>query len=501
MIRKTISKILLIAIMVTMVIGALGQTSVRAAKKTESITLALSKARVIKNGTSYEDKGAYALNTGSNHPIYQIVKLENGNKAGTNFLCVNATRGVTWNNNTVGTGVTYDTSYDLATDKSDIASLTAAYNNVAGTYYTQVMWLLDNILIGDYTNDDVNELLAKAGIVYEDRGASFNGGPVGKAYYFDETKIKAINSSSAFVDTDATLYKQLYGNSAGKGGYWYADSTGAKKDAKLSKELIEAVEQAAVWYFTNHGNTEYDAYTTDKTVAAPKAFLRYADGSDWKLLANQTTAGKEENSSGTIVDFDAPTGAMLQEQASILYNYLIDAANKAATDGYTTKAKGTINIEFAGSSTDSKIVNSGSNYKVGPLKVTTDNATINDVVVTSGTSTTAISGVTLQNASGTTIEKPTSGQNFYVLVPKSSVNGTIKVKATAKTTHVEKKFRIKEVTNDSQAEQGVVEVTPKTENINDEIDIPLEKQFDLALRKTIVKIVDKNGTTKSILNS
>ena len=439
MIRKTISKILLILIMVTMVIGALGQTSVRAAKKTESITLALSKARVIKNGTSYEDKGAYALNTGSNHPIYQIVKLENGSKAGTNFLCVNATRGVTWNNNTVGTGVTYDTSDDLATDKSAVAGLTAAYNNVAGTYYTQIMWLLDNILLGtDYTSSDVNELLAKAGIVYEDRGGSFNGGPVGKAYYFDETKIKAINSSSAFADTDSDLYLQLYGNSAGKGGYWYADQNGAKKDVKLSKELIEAVEQAAVWYFTNHGNTEYDAYTTKgvkvdgKTyeddygntsdAVAPKYFLRYADGSEWKLLANKTTTGVDNG-----ITVTAETGAMLQEQASILYNYLIDAANKAKNDGYTTKAKGTIEIEYTGSSTDKKITEDGDNYKVGPLKATANNATINEVTVTSGTSTTATSGVTLQNASGTTITKPTSGQNFYVLVPKSSVNGTIKV--------------------------------------------------------------------------
>ena len=495
MIRKVISKILIIAIMVTMVVATVGQTSVNATKKTENITLALSKARVIKNGNSYENKDAYALNTGSNHPIYQIVKLENNQTTGTNFLCLNATRGVTWNNNTVGTGVIYDTSYDLATDKSAIAGLTAAYNNVAGTHYTQIMWLLDNILIGDYTDEDIDDFLANAGIVYEDRGGSFNGAALGKTYYFDETKIKAKNSSSAFADTSSELYSQLYGNSAGKGGYYYADSTGAKKDVKLSKELIEAVEQAAVWYFTNNGNTEYDCYTTDKTVATPKYFLRYANGSDWDLLANKTTQGKDNG-----IDITVNTGAMLQEQASILYNYLIDAANKAKNDGYTTQAKGTIKIEFAGSSTDSKIVEEGSNYKVGPLKVTTTgNTTINGITVTSGTST--ISDVTLKKASNNeTITKPTSGQNFYVLVPKSNVNGTIKVKATAKTTSIEKKLRIKEVTNDSQAEQAIVEVTPKTENINDTIDIPLNKQFDLALRKTIVKIVDNKGTTKSVVN-
>ena len=522
MIRKIINKLLIIVIMVTMIIATIGQTMVRASKKTESISLALSKARVIKNGTSYEDKGAYALNTGSNHPIYQIVKLENGNKAGTNFLCVNATRGVTWNNNTVGTGVTYDTSYDLATDKSEIEGLTAAYNNVAGAYYTQIMWLLDNILIGDYTDSDVNSFLDKAGIVYVDKndGAAFNGGPLGATYYFDETKIKAVNPNSAFADTDSTLYKQLYGNSYGGGGYYCANSTGAKEDIRLSKELIETVEQAAVWYFTNHGNTEFDCYTqggvqastisginnglttyTDETTGTsseavvPKYFLRYADGSDWKLLANQTTEGVDNG-----IPVTAPTGAMLQEQASILYNYLVDAANKAAADGYTPQAKGTINIEYAGSSSDDKIVEDGDNYKVGPLKVTTTgNTTINGVTVKSGTNT--ISDVTLKKASNNdTITKPTSGENFYIIVKKSDVTGAINIKATATTSSIEKKLRIKEVTNDDQAEQAIVEVTPKSENIEKEIDIPLNKQFDLALRKTIVKIVDSNGTTKSIVN-
>ena len=502
MIRKVISKIVIIAIIAVMMIAIAGQTLVNAAKKTESITLALSKARVIKNGNNFENKEAYALNTGSNHPIYQIVELEGNETKGTNFVCVNATRGVTWNNNTVGTGVTYDTSYDLATDKSAIAGLTAAYNNVAGTYYPQIMWILDNMLIGDYSDEDIDDFLAKAGIVYVDKGGSFRGAALGKTYYFDETKIAAVNSNSAFVDTSKELYLQLYGNSAGKGGYYYADTTGTKKDVKLPKELIEAVEQAAIWYFTNHDNTQFDCYTTDNTVAAPKYFLRYANGSNWELLANRTTPGKEENTSGNLVDFDAPTGAMLQEQAAILYNYLIDAANKAANDGYTTQAAGTINIKFAGSSTDSKIVEDGDNYKVGPLKVTTTgNTTINGITVTSGTSTNAISGVTLKGANGTdTITKPSSGDNFYVIVPKASVTGNIKVKATAKTTAIEKKLRIKEVTNDENAEQPIVEVTPKNENINDTIDIPLNKQFDLALRKTIVKIVDKNGTTKTIKN-
>ena len=520
MVKNKIYKILISIIISIMMITIIGKTITLAEVKTEDIDLALSGVRVIKNGTSFDSSStrAYALNTGSNHQIYQIVSLKkNGGQtvtSGTNFLCVNATVGNTWNNNSVGTAVTYDTSYDLVSDKSAIQSLRTEYKNVVGDKYTQVMWLLDHFLLGtDYSNDDIDELLEKAGIVYEDKGGSFAGAPLGKTYYFDETKIKAINSSSAFADTDSDLYKQLYGNSAGKGGYYYADQNGAKKDVRLTKELIETVEQAAVWYFTNYktgNNSEYNCYTSSGVSAStidglnedqqtydganavvPKYWLRYKDGNTWKLLANETVTG---NDSGTEVT--GHKGAMLQEQASILYNYFIDAANKAANDGYTSQTKGTIKLEYTGSNTDQKIVEEGNNYKVGPLKITvTGNTTISGVTVTTGTSETALSGVTLKNSSGTTITKPTKGQEFYVIVPKSAVNGKINVKATANTNAVEKKLRIVK----DKLEQPVVEVTPSNEKIEDKIEIPLNKQFDLALRKTIVKIMS-NGTEKSILN-
>mgnify|MGYP007122055257 CR=1 FL=1 len=407
MIRKTISKLLIIAIMVTMVIATVGQTVVNAA---ESITLALDTNRII-NGNKKE---AYALNTGSDHTIYQIKEDgTTGTNTNTNFLCLNATVGNGWDGSSIGTPVTYDRSIDLATEEIwNMNDLASAYKNVLGTngrYKGQIMWLLDNMLIGSYyegntkkayTESDIDEFLAKAGIVHEDKGGTIAGiGPKGKLYYFDKSKIEAVNSNSVFANTNSEVYSSLYGI---MNGYYYIDADNNIQDVKLTQELIEAVEQAVIWYFTNNGNTQFNAthtYTTSSD-SEPKAFLDYADGSEWKSLSQKTINGK-------------PTGKMQQEQASILYNYLIDAANHYGPT-YETKAKGTIKIEFAGSSTDNKIVEVGENYKVGPLKVTTtENTAINGITVTSGTSTTAISGVTLQNASETTITKPTSGQNFY----------------------------------------------------------------------------------------
>jgi len=511
MIRKTISKLLIIAIMVTMVIATVGQTTVSAAINNENITLALDTNRIINGNT----KGAYALNTGTDHQIYQIKEEgTTGANTNTNFLCLNATVGNGWDGTAPGTPVKYNRSLNLAVDEiwsdsyENKDEIVAEYKNVLGAngkYKGQIMWLLDNMLLGSYyegntkkaySESDIDEFLAKAGIV-KGEIEQLNGKI--EAYYFNVdqylngNEIKDMHSNNGFAVKNSTLYANLYGNKDMK-GYFYKDKNGVKQDVRLPQELIEAVEQAVIWYYTNNDSTIYNGtytYTTssDSEQVTPKSFLKYANGNEWKDLINQTTQGE----SG-----DVHTGAMLQEQASILYNYLIDAANYYGQN-YSTQPKGTINIEFAGSSSDNKIAEDGENYKVGPFKVTTEgNTTINGITVKSGTST--ISNVTLKKASNNeTISKPTSGDNFYIIVPKSSVNGTINVKVTATTSNVEKKLRVVKVTN-GNVEQPIVEVTPKKENIEDSIDIPLNKSFDLALRKTIVKIVDSNGTTKSILN-
>ena len=507
------SKFLMNIIVTVMMIVTIGQTAVYAARKAESKTLTISRTRWVKNsGGEYQEKGAYALNNGSTHPIFQIVSIgENSQKTGTNYVCLNATRGATWTSNSVGQTVEYDISYDLVSDKSEIANLTEAYSNVAGEYYTQIMWILDNILLG--TDFDVDTILAKAGIVYGNTGGNDNREPI-IAYYYDQT----INPSSVFSKTDTVLFRQLYGNTYGNPvGYSYVDVNGKQQHVKLSKELIEAVEQAVVWYFTNYktlNNEEYNCYTNagvkidekkyvdeygnEEDAVGPKYWLRYAEDPkatsiNWKLLANNTETGEN----GETVN----TGAMLQEQAAILYNYLVDEANKQAAAGYTSQTKGTLTLEYAGTNADEKMVKEGSNYKIGPLKVaTTGNTTIDGLMVTTGTSTTTLSGVTVQNESGSTIAKPTVGQNFYVVVPQSSINGSATIKVTGTTTAVEKKLRIKAVTNDSDAEQAIAEVTPTKDDVDDNITVTPEKQFDLALRKIIVGVTDNTGKTVSLRN-
>ena len=374
--------------------------------------------------------------------------------------------------------------------------------------------------VADSSTESISNYLARAGIVKQDENTNKRdlGWYVDEnnqvhyiyACYFDRSKIKAVNSNSIFANTSSDVYKQLYGNLSGKGGYFYYDENGNQIDVLLSADLVEAVEQAALWYFTNYlsdGNSQYNCYTSNSATSL-LYWIRYAENTStsslsWDLLANKTLTAQTLDENNNTVNQTINVGAMLQEQADILYNYLIDSANAAAASGYTSTSTGTLKIEFSGNSSDEKIVESGDNYKVGPLKITTTgNTSITGVRVTSG-STDITSSATLQNERGSRITTPTSGTNFYVLVPKSQATGNITVNTTATTTATEKLLWVKSTTDNASAEQPLVEIEPTTKNLNENITIPIvekEKPFDLALRKVITKISDGAGNTISILN-
>ena len=487
MLNNKIVKVLTSVMIALAMVVSMGQSQVNAA---ETLTTKLSRTRWIKNSSgTYVEKKAYALNTGNNHPAFQILSVSGNTTTGTNYYCLNATKGSTWLASNVGTAVTYDGSYDMVNDKSTISGLTTTYSNTVNKNYAQVMWILDHMYTP--TGTSKTQVLANAGIVYGNTEGTYNGNDI-YSYYYDET----VNPTSVFSDEDSTLFEQLYGNTYGKGGYYYADTSGNLQTVVLSEEQVEVVQQAAIWHFTNYladNNSEYNCYTAAGSTT-PKAWLRYAQDPtastiNWKLLANDTTTSH----SGT-----ANTGAMLQEQASILYNYLVDGATKAASSGYTSTSVGTMNLAYT---TSTKITESGNNYKIGPMKVTkTGNVTVSGYKVTTGTNTDITSRATLQNASGTTITSVPVNQEFYVVVPKTSVNGSVKVTVNGTTTGTEKKLWIKQTTSESNVEQPIVEIETKTTPLSKDLTATPDKPFDLALRKAITKVTNSSGTTKAILN-
>ena len=466
--NKTI-KFLTSILVIMMFALFVGQSIVFAASKTFMLSLT-------RGMDDSETKYAYALNTGDNHRITQIISLgENNQKLATNFYCLNATKGASWGVVSLSGTPEYTASYDMIKDKSEIESLTTTYSNTVKQYNTQLMWILDHIHVDGGIS--VKNLLAKAGIEEDSEDG---------IYYYNYNK----NPNSVFSDTSTDLYRNLYGNMDG----YYITKDGAKKEVLLSKELVESVQQAVIWYYTNYkgyNDSRFNCYT-NSGATSPKEWLRYdinpnINNQDWKQLIDYTE--KDDN------NHDVEVGRMLQEQASILYNYFIDSAEAAARNGYTSTSEGTIELKFKGNDTDLKMTTEGENYKIGPLEIkTTGNTTTTELIVEKGT-TNITSKATIN---GNTKTSPATDKEFYVLVPKTEVaniDGVIKVTVKGKYTSTDKTLWIGKITDtESNVEQPIVEVTPGSKNIEDSLTV--DSLFDLALRKTILD-VDGKTTIKN----
>ncbi|MBP3831884.1 MAG: hypothetical protein ILA02_05885 [Clostridia bacterium] len=463
--NKTI-KFLTSILVIMMFALFVGQSIVFAASKTFMLSLT-------RGMDDSETKYAYALNTGDNHRITQIISLgENNQKLATNFYCLNATKGASWGEVSLSGTPEYTASYDMIKDKSEIESLTTTYSNTVKQYNTQLMWILDHIHVDGGIS--VKNLLAKAGIEEDSEDG---------IYYYNYKK----NPNSVFSDTSTDLYRNLYGNMDG----YYITKDGAKKEVLLSKELVESVQQAVIWYYTNYkgyNDSRFNCYT-NSGATSPKEWLRYdinptVNNQDWKQLIDYTE--KDDN------NHDVEVGRMLQEQASILYNYFIDSAEAAARNGYTSTSEGTIELKFKGNDTDLKMTTEGENYKIGPLEIKiTGNTTTTEIIVEKGT-TDITSKATI---SGNTKTSPATDREFYVLVPKAEVaniDGVIKVGVKGKYTSTDKTLWIGKITDtEANVEQPIVEVTPVSKNIEDSLTV--DSLFDLALRKTILDVDGKTA--------
>ena len=250
----------------------------------------------------------------------------------------------------------------------------------------------------------------------------------------------------------------------------------------LTRDDIAAVQQAAIWYFTNYGeeNNKYDKtgntgwlnYTTDG--------IKYTSLGDYNL-------GEDE-------------GKQRQEQAEILYNYLIRTA-KANANNYsnsTTSTGSPVKVT-------TKTLNyeeSGENYIVGPIKMEKTEGNSNpytiDFNVKNGE--TAINNYKLLNSNkeevsqGTTV-KDLVGQDFYISVPKDEIK---EISVSIKINYDNTKLTLWASTTNNQEQPVMIpEKTPGSEEI--ELTVrPTEKPFDLALRKYITKLNGKELTGANV---
>ncbi len=209
---------------------------------------------------AYAIKDPYA----GGHKIWQIVKYENeSNYTPGDYYCVRAEVGFS---DTSKSGV-YTNAYDLVKEKGIIASLEnpVLQSIVNNEYYNNLIALFDLLYLKDTsTLDERTELLRAAGI--------------------DESKLP--------------------------------------ESARLTDSDIEAVQQAAVWYYTEHGNTVYDNYDSV-----------FTSGGELTKTSWLTYNTKNGGGYTSLSDYNLGTkdGKNRQESAVWLYNYLIYTANNNAS--------------------------------------------------------------------------------------------------------------------------------------------------------------------------
>ena len=211
-------------------------------------------------------------------PIWNIVKLSGLNSndpTEINAYCVTAGIGFS----DVKTAAEYDVSYDMRKEREEIKN---SQNAVLNKLATGV-----NITKNGKTVNSYDALLSLTDLLY---------------LYGESTQAE----KTALLEA-AGIYEGAY-------------------DAILSDDEIEAVQQAAMWYFTNY----------DEKVDGIQKYNKY-DNVSWLWY---TENGKDYKNLADYIGGDFPPnegiGRQKQEQAEALYKYLIDKAIENTAAGTTS---------------------------------------------------------------------------------------------------------------------------------------------------------------------
>ena len=271
--------------------------------------------------------------------IWQIKKYNSNNKndsdPGTvgNFYCVKA--GIGFQN--TGDIATYNRTYNLRTDKEDIQNIIMKINNDDTEYkIAKGEWEI-YVLLDEYEDPenskykDIKDKIAKGEykIVREEQ-TSEEGKTIVLEYNY-------YNNLLALTDL---LY--LKGITTEEEKTELLENAGIYTNY-LTDSDIEAVQQSAIWYYTNHENPLYD--NVNKENINKTSWLFY------NTLERQQAGDGYTSLSDYDLRFDengdkVGAGLARQSQAVLLYNYLINTANQNAStyENGTAESRTTVTL-------------------------------------------------------------------------------------------------------------------------------------------------------------
>ncbi len=411
----------------------------------------------------------YGINTpgSGGAKIYNIVEYADESTethSTVDFYCVKAGVGFTdMANNVKNNRQRYNVSYNMKTERGEIAQHPSTNDVFKG--------LVEDKTIPDGKSGNVKRydaLLAALDMLYIP----------GKSTEAEKQNLKNNIISQAMKEDDASAIQKIMDIKSDK--------------YPLTDNDIVAVQQAAIWYFTNY--EEEDNKYDHTAEGENESWLTYSSngGESYDALSNYRLNTDNDEMGNT-------RGQLRAFQAHMLYKYIIEQAkanaNKYTSAAATTSAPATV-------TTPSVSQNKGTlgyeisdgNYLIGPIHITENTAnalpyTIDFTVKVND----------LPNESYTILKnktdqvdsiKETLGEDFYISIPKSDVNTvSINVKFNYRNTDM-----ILWASTEIPNEQPLVEL--KETSLSSEVNLTAtpkepEKKFDLALRKYITKI---NGT-------
>jgi len=278
--KQTVFKKLLSSIMVAIIV--LGQfSSYSFVSKAATISGGDGPIYILLSKTN-ENGNGYALDMnstgGAGKSIWSMMYSTDGNSSNaqnaSNLYCIKAEYGDTWAINP-SAKVQYNKTYSIPLKQE--TEQVVANDVLLGDYKNEILWLIDQLYIqGESDQEDFAKYLKNAGIIYEE----------GYGY--------------SYVPTTEHDYTNIVSTS------YYSETV-------LEEDII-AVQQAAIWYFTNYGE---NSNIYDKAGVAN--WIQYTN----ETLLNNTTGQNKYPQLSSASQARA-------EHAIVIYNYLINEAKSVA---------------------------------------------------------------------------------------------------------------------------------------------------------------------------
>ena len=401
-------KKLVSSILITMLtVATLG--SISAVKAASAGPLYLGIVSLRRAGYGYQQEGS---------KVWKIAEYdsENGKTADLSktIYCIKGGPGFGSSDMATG-GVPTISKYTQKFNLKDLASIPSTYSKIlpTGSNYNSLMWLLDNIYIMPAIGTD--------------------------------------NTTAREEFLKSKIPNELYD--------------------LITDDDIDAVQQLAIWYFTNPSGDKYHYETSNFKINS---------------IANV------DSNYASMGDIFGDDGWDREDAIEALFQYYI--TNAKANSNYKSTNNTTSPIEIVKS--NATMTKVGSNYVAGPYKINkllnvdyTLNATFTDINGTAITPSIGIKDVSGNVTATTKTLKELVGQEFYLIMPTSSnISG---IKMTVNTSYTSKTVDYWSVADAPTTEQPVVIVNETPLNFSDATSIVVPKPFDLSLRKFITNI---NGT-------